>query len=231
MIKPKKVKRTKTSNNFNFELQKIKPLTENQEKLINLYEEGKHILAYGAAGCGKNYLLIYLGLKDLFEGKYQKIIIIRSVASCRDIGFLPGTEKEKLAVYEAPYRAIVNDLFNRDDAYDILKQKDVISFESTSFLRGLTYNNAIMMLDEAANLTLHEASTVYTRVGLDTKLLVTGDLKQCDLNSKKEISGFSDIIRISQRMECFGSVEFTLDDIVRSSFVKDFLVAKDSLGL
>lgn len=223
----KKVK----NSNLNFELQFIKPLTENQQTLFNLYEEDKHIIAYGSAGTGKNFCFLYLGLKDILAGNYQKIVIIRSVASCRDIGFLPGTEKDKLAVYEAPYRAIVNQLFNRDDAYDILKQKNIISFESTSFLRGLTYNNSILMLDEAANLTLHEASTVYTRVGLNTKLLVSGDVNQCDLNVKKEISGFSDIIRISKNMTSFGCVEFGIEDIVRSSFVKDFLIAKQNLGL
>lgn len=231
MLKPTKRNKKQKVNSLNFELNNIIPKTDNQQKVFDLYDEGKNLLLYGSAGAGKSFLSLYLALKDMMDNSsYQKIIIFRSAVGSRDLGFLPGTEKEKIAVYEAPYKAIVNELFGRDDAYSILVDKDIIQFESTSFLRGLTYNNSLMFVDEIENMSFQELSTLYTRVGQDTRIILAGDRRQCDLNLKKEISGFDDILSISKEMPSFGFVEFTLDDCVRSGFAREFLIAQEKLG-
>lgn len=231
MLKPTKRNKKQKVSSLNFELQNIVAKTDNQQKVFDLYDEGKNLFLYGSAGCGKSFLSLAIALKDMMDnGSYQKIIIFRSAVASRDLGFLPGTEKEKIAVYEAPYKSIVNELFGRDDAYSILVDKDIIQFESTSFLRGLTYNNSLMFIDEIENMSFQELSTIYTRVGQDTRIILAGDIKQCDLNLKREISGFSDILSISKEMPSFGFVEFTLEDCVRSGFAKEFLIAQEKLG-
>ena len=234
MLKPKN--RSKKSSNrvsaLHFELKKIYPMTENQKKVFDLYDEGKNLVVYGSAGSGKSFLSLYLGMKEMLdEAAFSKIVILRSAVATRDLGFLPGTEREKISVYEAPYRAIINELFGRADAYDIMKQKDIIEFESTSFLRGLTYANCLIFVDEIENMTLHEISTIITRLGENSKIIFAGDIKQCDLNERKENSGVKDLISIATIMPEFGLIEFTIDDIVRSDIVKSFLVAKEQLKL
>jgi phosphate starvation-inducible PhoH-like protein len=233
MIKPKKVK--KSSNRvsaLNFELQTIQPKTDNQQRVFDYYNEGKNLVLYGSAGSGKSFLSLYLGIKEMLDiGTFNKIVILRSAVASRDLGFLPGTEREKISVYEAPYRSIINDLFGRDDAYDILKQKDIIEFESTSFLRGMTYSNCLIFVDEIENMAFHELNTIFTRIGEGTKIIFAGDIKQCDLNERKETSGMKDFLDIMKKLDEFGLVEFTMDDCVRSGLVKNYLIAKESLGL
>ena len=236
MLKPsrrnKKTTKPTRATGLNFELSKISPLTDNQEKTFELYDSGKNLVLYGSAGSGKSFLSLYLGLKDMMEvGSFTKIIIIRSAVASRDLGFLPGSEKEKVAVYEAPYKAIVNELYGRDDAYDIMKQKDIIQFESTSFLRGLTYNNCLIFVDEIENMCFHELNTIFTRIGEGTKIIFAGDIKQCDLNAKKETSGMADFLEILKKLDEFGIVEYTMDDCVRSGLVRNYLIQKESLGL
>lgn len=235
MIKPSKSKSKKPSNKFgclHFELRKIQPKTENQEKVFDLYDAGKNLVLYGSAGAGKSFLSLYLALKDMLNnGTFTKIIILRSAVASRDLGFLPGTEKEKIAVYEAPYKSIINDLFGRDDAYDILKQKDLIQFESTSFLRGLTYNDSLIFVDEIENMAFHELNTIFTRIGENTKIIFAGDIKQCDLNERKETSGMADFLKIMKKLDEFGLVEFNMNDCVRSGLVRNYLMVKEELGL
>ena len=236
MLKPsrknKKVTKQTRATGLNFELSKISPITDNQNIVFDLYNSGKNLVLYGSAGSGKSFLSLYLGLKEMMEvGSFNKIIIIRSAVASRDLGFLPGSEKEKVAVYEAPYKSIVNDLYGRDDAYDILKQKDIIEFESTSFLRGLTYSNCLIFVDEIENMCFHELNTIFTRIGEGTKIIFAGDTKQCDLNERKETSGMADFLSIIKKLDEFGLVEFTMDDCVRSSMVKHYLQIKEQLGL
>lgn len=233
MLRPKKSKKsTNKVTCLNFELRTITPKTDNQEKVFDCYNEGKNLVLYGSAGSGKSFLSLYLGLKEMLdEGTFNKIIILRSAVASRDLGFLPGSEKEKISVYEAPYRSIINDLFGRDDAYEILKQKDIIEFESTSFLRGLTYSNCLIFVDEMENMAFHELNTIFTRIGEGTKIIFAGDIKQCDLNERKETSGMKDFLNIMKKLDEFGLVEFTMDDCVRSGLVKNYLIAKESLGL
>jgi phosphate starvation-inducible protein PhoH len=207
-------------------------MTENQKKVFDLYDEGKNLVVYGSAGSGKSFLSLYLGLKEMLdEGAFSKILILRSAVATRDLGFLPGTEREKISVYEAPYRSIINELFGRADAYDIMKQKDIIEFESTSFLRGLTYANCLIFVDEMENMTFSELNTIFTRIGEGTKIIFAGDIRQCDLNERKESSGMKDFLRIMEELEEFGLVEFTMEDCVRSGLVKNYLMAKERLKL
>jgi predicted ribonuclease YlaK len=234
MLKPKN--RSKKSANrvsaLHFELKKVYPVTENQKRVFDFYDEGKNLVVYGSAGSGKSFLSLYLGLKEMLdEAAFSKIVILRSAVATRDLGFLPGTEREKISVYEAPYRSIINELFNRADAYDIMKQKDIIEFESSSFLRGLTYANCLIFVDEIQNMTLHEISTIVTRLGENSKIIFAGDVRQSDLNERKENSGVKDLISIATIMPEFSLVEFTVDDIVRSDIVKSFLIAKEKLNL
>jgi len=240
MIKPPKAQKNKKKvatnkvSTLNFELQKIYPKTENQEKTFELYNQGKNLVLYGSAGAGKSYLSLFLGLKDLLHNSYyNKIVIIRSAVPSRDIGFLPGNEKEKMAVYEAPYRAIVSDLFGRDDAYEILKQKDYIQFESSSFLRGMTYSNSLIFVDEIENFSYSELNTILSRLGDGSRIILAGDIKQCDFNSRRETSCMPELLQIAGEMgeEYFGVVEFTIEDCVRSGFAKAYLQAKEKLKL
>lgn len=228
----KKGKRSNQNNLFNLHIKDIYPLTENQSKVFQAYNAGKNIVCSGSAGTGKSYVLLYLCLQDLiYAQEYSKVMIFRSSVPTRNIGFLPGDEKEKLAVYEAPYRAICGDLFARGDAYEILKKKDLIEFQSTSYVRGNTFDNTLIIVDECQDMNLHELSTIITRCGKGTKIFFSGDFKQCDFDGKREISGFNDFLRILSQIESFETVEFGLDDIVRSGLVRDYLVAKEKLNL
>lgn len=232
VVQLKKGKKPQNNSLFNLYIKDIYPLTENQGKVFQAYNAGKNIVCSGSAGTGKSFVLLYLALQDLlYTQEYSKIMIFRSSVPTRNIGFLPGDEKEKLAVYEAPYRAICGDLFARGDAYEILKKKDLIEFQSTSYVRGNTFDNCLIIVDECQDMNLHELSTIITRCGKGTKIFFSGDFKQCDFDGKREVSGFNDFMRIIQRIESFESVDFGLDDIVRSGLVKDYLVAKEMLNL
>ena len=228
----KKQKRKPTTGFSSLQLKEIHPLTENQGKVFTSYSEGKNIVCAGSAGTGKTFLLMYLCLQDLiYSQEYDKLIIFRSSVPTRNIGFLPGDEKEKLAVYESPYRAICGDLFGRGDAYEILRKKELLEFQSTSFVRGNTFDNCLIFVDEIQDMNLHELSTIITRCGKNTKIFFSGDFKQCDFDGKREISGFNDFVKIVSYMYSFDIVEFQLNDIVRSGLVKEFLIAKEKLGL
>ena len=216
-----------------FELRTIKPLTPNQERVFNAYHQGYHLMLHGFAGTGKTFCALYLALNELLtkETVYNKIVIIRSVVPSRDMGFLPGSMKEKIQVYEEPYREICDSLFGRGDGYDILKMKGIVNFTTTSFLRGITFNNAIVILDESQNLSFQECDTVLTRMGDESRLLVCGDFRQTDLNKPHEKEGITQLMRITNRINTFQHVEFGKEDIVRSGLVKSYIIQKHELGL
>jgi phosphate starvation-inducible protein PhoH and related proteins len=233
----KKQKRTPKSNNaidFNLQLKHIEPKTIKQQDAFSAYDHGQNLLLHGVAGTGKTFIALYLALKSLLENnsKYKKIIIVRSAVPSRDIGFLPGNAKEKMAVYEAPYQAIFSELFGRDDAYNIFKTKKQVEFIPTSFIRGLTINNAIILVDELQNCTDSELNTVITRCGRNTKMLLAGDHRQDDLSGKKgEMSGLKTILGILKRMNTVSTIDFGIDDIQRSQFVREYLIQRIELGL
>lgn len=213
-------------------LRNITPLTHNQEITFQKFQEGYHLLLTGSAGTGKTFCALYLALKQLLhpDNTYDKIVIVRSAVPSRDMGFLPGSPAQKAEVFEEPYRAMCADLFGRGDAYEILKSKAMIKFTTTSFLRGLTLDNCILILDESQNTDFAESDTVLSRVGDNCKVIVCGDHKQTDLERKKEVSGFAKMVQVLESIRSVQHVVFTREDVVRSGFVKDYIFAKENCG-
>lgn len=223
--------------NKKFSMKRINPMTKMQGELISKYKEGNNIAAIGSAGTGKTYVSMALALEDVMENElYKQLIIVRSAVQSRDQGFMPGSLTEKMSYYETPYIDIVNDLFGRKDAYNIMKQKEMIKFMSTSFVRGLTFDNSIIIVDETQNLNIGELRTIMTRVGQNSRIIFCGDTKQDDLafSSKARFdgSGLPYFRKILDKMGGhFSTIEFTVDDIVRSPFVKQFIMAEEALAL
>lgn len=210
-----------------FALTEILPLTTNQEKAFEYYVDDYNLILHGFAGTGKTFLCMYLALDSIINKKeYNRIIIFRSAVPTRDMGFLPGTKEEKSSMFELPYKNMCNELFGRGDAYQILKDKKLVEFETTSFLRGLTFDDSIIIVDECQNMTDQELHTIITRVGENTKILLSGDFNQNDLKAAREKTGITKIFNILSRMIDFKRIEFTTDDVVRSDFVKDYLIAR-----
>ena len=218
---------------LNFTLREVKPLTENQKLTFEAYRNNKNLMLHGIAGTGKSYISLYLALNQILntESAYKKIYIVRSIVPVRDVGFLPGTNKEKAKVYEAPYYAICSELFGRGDAYDYLKNKNIIEFMSTSFIRGTTLNDCIVIMDECQNATFHELDSVVTRVGRDCKIIFSGDFTQSDFTNDKDRMGISQFIKIIKNIRSFRFVEFNKSDILRSDLVRDYIIEKDRLGI
>ena len=225
--------REDNSLKINFRLKNIEPLTENQSKTFEYYSRDKNLMLHGIAGTGKSFISCYLSMRQLMDedSRYKKLIIVRSVVPTRDMGFLPGNNKEKTKVYEAPYQAIFTELFGRGDAYEYLKQRGVVEFISTSFIRGITLNDCIVVVDEIANMTLHELDSVITRVGKNCKIMFCGDFRQSDFTKEHEKSGLIDFMKILNRMKTFEHVEFDENDIVRSAMVKEYIIAKTRLNI
>ena len=217
----------------------VNPITENQKLFFDQWGAGKNLFAYGAAGTGKTFIALYLALQDVMneETPYDKVYIVRSLVSTREIGFLPGTHEDKSELYQVPYKNMVRHMFEMpDDAsfdmlYDNLKHQETISFWSTSFLRGTTLDDAIVIVDECQNLNFHELDSIITRVGQDSKIVFCGDVNQSDLQRTNERNGILDFQRILEEMEEFSMVEFGINDIVRSGLVKSYLISKMSLNL
>jgi len=217
----------------------IEPLTHNQQIMFDEWDTGKMVYAYGVAGTGKTYVALYKALKDVLNEytPFEKIYIVRSLVATREIGFLPGDHEDKSSLYQIPYKNMVQSMFEMpDDAsyemlYDNLKAQETISFWSTSFIRGTTLDNAIVIIDECQNLNFHELDSIITRVGQDSKIIFCGDAAQTDLQKISERSGILDFQRILQNMDEFSLVEFGVDDIVRSGLVKSYIINKINLGL
>jgi phosphate starvation-inducible protein PhoH len=218
---------------LNFKLKNIEPLTQNQKLSFEAYQGGKNLLLHGIAGTGKSFISLYLALNQILSenSQYKKLVIVRSVVPTRDMGFLPGNSKEKAKVYEAPYYAICTELFGRSDSYEYLKSKNLVDFISTSFIRGITLNDCIIIVDEIANMTLHELDSVITRVGKNCKIVFCGDFRQSDFTKEHERNGLVDFMRIIARMKSFTFIDFNEQDIVRSSMVKDYIIQKDKLKI
>ena len=216
-------KRSKTINGSGLEIVEIEPLTRNQ---VRAFESEKNLILHGVAGTGKTFVACYLAFDDMAKREYEKLVIIRSAVPTRDIGFLPGNEKEKASVYEEPYKDIAIDIFGRGDAYQILKTKGLVEFMTTSYIRGITLRNATIVIDECQNMSFHELDSIITRVGQGCRVILCGDFRQSDLKN----SGMNEFLTVIKRMECFDFIEFGIDDIVRSEFVKQYIIAKTSLN-
>jgi phosphate starvation-inducible protein PhoH len=217
-------KRNRLLASGNLQLQEIEPLTKNQ---LKAFESDKHLVLHGVAGTGKTFISCYLAFDDILKNEYNSLVIIRSAVPTRDIGFLPGNEKEKSSVYEEPYKDICIELFQRGDAYEICKTKGLVHFMTTSFIRGVTLRDAVVLIDECQNMSFHELDSIITRMGEGCRVIFCGDFRQADLSD----NGLTKFIRVLKAMDEFTLVDFEADDIVRSDFVKKYIIAKTDLGL
>jgi len=216
----------------------IEPLTGNQKKLFDSYKEQKHLVAYGCAGTGKTFITLYNALQDVLDERspYERVYIVRSLVATREIGFLPGSHDDKADIYQIPYKNMVKYMFQMpSDAdfemlYGNLKSQETIKFWSTSFLRGTTLDNAIIIVDEFQNLNFHELDSIITRVGENTKIMFCGDATQSDLQKTNERNGIVDFMSVLRKMPSFDIIEFDVDDIVRSGLVKEYIIAKMESG-
>jgi phosphate starvation-inducible protein PhoH len=216
----------------------IDPLTENQKKLFNSYAEQKHLVAYGCAGTGKTFITLYNALREVLDEKtpYEKIYLVRSLVATREIGFLPGSYDDKSDIYQIPYKNMVKYMFQMpSDAefemlYGNLKSQETIKFWSTSFLRGTTLDNSIIIVDEFQNMSYHELDSIITRVGENSKIMFCGDASQSDLQKANERNGIVDFMTVLRKMPSFDIIEFGVDDIVRSGLVKEYIIAKLEAG-
>ena len=207
----------------------IDPLTQNQRNFIEAYKQGNlHIALHGVAGTGKTFMALYKALEEVLDkGKhYDRIVVVRSAVQSRDIGHLPGDVGEKLAIFTQPYQQICHQLFERKDAWELLEEAGVIEFVSTSFIRGTTFDDAIIIVDEMQNMNFEEIDTVMTRVGNRSKIIWCGDYRQTDLRKNNDKSGILQFFDIAKYMTSFTRIEFEAQDIVRSDLVKEYILAK-----
>ena len=217
----------------------IKPLTESQQRVFDAWEKSKNLFLFGCAGTGKSFITIYLALRDILDEKtpYDKLYIVRSLVPTREIGFLPGDHEDKANLYQIPYKNMVRFMFEMPDdpsfemLYANLKAQDTISFWSTSFIRGTTIDNSIVLVDESENLNFHELDSIITRLGVNSRIIFAGDAAQTDLTKAHEKTGIMDFKKIIDDMDEFASIEFNVQDIVRSGLVKSYLISKLNLGI
>ena len=223
----------------NSDLVKIEPVTDNQKVVFESYKKGQNQFLYGCAGTGKTFVTLYLAMQEVLRNDtpYDRVVMVRSLIPTREIGFLPGDEEDKAALYQVPYSNMVQFMFKQPNEqafsmlYDRIKTQGSFYFLSTSFLRGLTFDNSIIIVDECQNLNFHELDTIVTRVGQDSKIMFCGDFMQTDLSKVNERNGLHDFLRILEEMEEFNCLEFNIGDIVRSGFVRNYLIQKTKLGM
>ena len=233
------VKQMKRRKPINLEhLKVIEPLTPNQELVFDAYHKGQNLVLHGAAGTGKTFISLYLAIQQVLEpsSPYEKVYMVRSLVPTREIGFLPGDHEDKSNLYQIPYKNMVKFMFEMPDdnafesLYANLRNQETISFWSTSFIRGTTLDNCIIIVDEFSNLNFHELDSIITRVGQNTKIIFSGDYAQSDLAKSNEKNGVLDFLKIIQTMPSFTCTEFGIDDIVRSGLVKEYLISKINMG-
>ena len=217
----------------------IEPLTDNQKKLFESYKKGKNLVAYGAAGTGKTFITLFNALQEVLDPStpYDKIYIVRSLVATREIGFLPGDHEDKSSLYQIPYKNMVKYMFEMPTEADFemlygnLKTQGTIGFSSTSFIRGTTFDKAIIIVDEFQNLNFHELDSIITRVGENSKIMFCGDATQSDLIKTNERNGIIGFMEILRNMSSVNIVEFGVEDIVRSGLVKEYILTKLEMGM
>lgn len=209
------------------DLNAITPLTFPQREMFEAFIDGQNIVAHGSAGTGKTYVAIFLALNEVLNPKsdVNRILIIRSAVSTRDVGHLPGTLEEKTALYEMPYKDMFRDFIGRPSTYQDMKEAGLVEFGTTSFVRGVTWDNTIVIVDEGQNMTFHEINSLMTRLGRNSRIIFAGDLVQTDLQRKGDVCGMGKMLDVTTRMQHFTNIHFTRHDIVRSEFVKQWITA------
>ncbi len=228
----RRVNRSTARKPDSVQLGHIEPKTQNQRIAFRAWDDGKHLLLHGCAGTGKTLIAMYLGLREVLEEEmHTKVVLVRSAVPTRDQGFMPGNLKEKSQYYELPFMSACNDIYERGDAYGMLKGSGKIEFITTSYVRGITLHDSIIIVDEIQNLTLHEIDSIITRVGQNSRLIIMGDFKQSDFVRSDDRKGVRQMIEVVKRMGSFELVEFGHADILRSDIVKEWIIAKDDLGI
>ena len=214
-------------------LKELNPITQTQDKVFQYYDKDYNLCLNGSAGTGKTYIALYLALQDVLDKNtdYDKVVIVRSIVPIRDIGFLPGSEEEKKEAYTLPYKTIIKDLVEVDDAWNKLVNQDALEFISTSFIRGITISNAIIIIDEMQNLNFHELDSVITRLGDNCRIILCGDYFQSDFEKDRDKDGINIFLDIIDRMKKFEVIEFGWEDIVRSDLVRDYIMTKQFMGI
>lgn len=220
--------RTKKSTSWRKRLVDIFPFSQAQEDFFRYYEKGYNLVLSGAAGCGKTFIALHHALNESKEHQYRKkVIIVRSVVPTRDMGFLPGTQKEKEAAYTTPYENIVNELYGDSKAWETLVDQGTIQFMTTSYIRGITLNNSIVIVDEMQNCNFHELDSVITRVGEESRIILAGDYYQSDFTRDRDRQGINKFLKILEKMNYFRHIRFEWEDICRSGIVRDYIMTKE----
>lgn len=214
-------------------LRTFEPITKNQEVAFQAWDEGDNLVLAGSAGTGKTFIALYLALEEVLDPQYpqERLIIVRSMVPTRDVGFLPGTMDEKTIQFTSLYKSMCTELFGDSSAYNKMISAKQLQFESTSFIRGSTFNNAIIVVDEMQNLNFHELDSIITRVGKNSKIIFSGDYHQSDFRFKDEKEGIFKFLSIIEQLKSFSIVNFGWDDIVRSGLVRDYIMTKEMLGI
>jgi phosphate starvation-inducible protein PhoH len=212
----------KQQHSMDFKVKNITALNDRQSKVLR---SDKNLVLTGYAGTGKTFLTSYIAYQEMFAGNYDRLIYMRSAVPTRNTGFLPGTQEEKLAIYEAPYIDIASELFGRGDAYDILKKKGLVHFTSTSYVRGINLRNAMIVVDETQNMTYHELDSIITRLNDNCRIMFCGDIRQADLYK----NGLEDFYSVLKKMDEFDFVDFKKEDIVRSDLVRNYIIKKEQI--
>ena len=230
------MKRQKSVNNSMSvkldDLLQFDPLTKNQEIAYKAWDEGDNLVLTGTAGTGKTFMGLYLAMEDVLdkETEWEKLIIVRSMVPTREMGFLPGDKEAKEQAFLTPYKNICCELFGDKSSYNKMVSANQIQFESTSFIRGVTFDNSIIVVDEMQNLNFHELDSVITRVGRCTKIIFCGDFKQSDFKYDDDRQGIIKFLQIVEQLKNFTIINFGWEDIVRSGFVRDYIMTKEMLG-
>lgn len=219
------------------DLNTLTPKTDTQRAFLEaFYQDIPVIMQVGSAGTGKTFLALYAALSDVLDRStvFEKVILIRSSVQARQIGHLKGTEDEKNEVYESAYEALCDQLLVfKQKNYHNLKAKGLIEFHNTSFLRGKTFDNAIIIVDECENCTYHELCTAFTRLGINSRIVFAGDFKQCDLKgTKHDQSGLGEFLKVLNAMPkgSYEQITYRPEDVVRSGIVKEFLLAEERVN-
>ena len=210
----------------------IQPLTDAQRTFCTAFDAGVPcIMLHGVAGTGKTFIAMFKALQEALMVPKRRVVLMRSAVPTRDIGFLPGAEAEKMAAYQLPYGDMCARLVQHPDGFTKLLAQNTVEFWSTSFIRGVTLDNAVVVVDECQNMTDMELHSIMTRFGAKSRVIWCGDFRQTDVMKAagaKSGSGLRPFMDTLNRMpkKFVTQIEFGIDDIVRSPLVKEYLIAR-----